>query len=308
MASFVEKTGVVKFGLNAISAMTQSVGGFLKESFGSPLDAANAKFNRLSGELKELQTSLENAKKGNEGWFSKIFGGPDIALIEERISKIKAELSGVKEERARLEALEPKKEAEKLTKPVDLEAQKLRLMQESKFNSDLLQMTASRIKSQQEVETNAVLFNQSLADQRLVIEQQFEAKIKELKLQGEEGKTITASQAAKMIEQIEAEKVAKLKAFDLERQDAFLNVYNNQVKAAQNAAQGIQAAFAQGGMQAQRNLQDFGKLGNTVFNAVQGGASRFFKGLGEGSKDAGSLMREFLFGRSEEHTSELQSH
>jgi hypothetical protein len=164
------------------------------------------------------------------------------------------------------------------------------------FERQLLQLKESRLNSEMEIETNFDQFESDLDAKKLLLKEQYNARIIELRTKAANNDGITAAQANSMIVQIEEEKTAKLKALDLERQDSALKVYDNQVKAAKTASSGIAAGFKQAGAQAARDMGNYGVQGQKAFGIVNSSAQKFFKGLGEGSKSTSELMKEFLFG------------
>lgn len=177
----------------------------------------------------------------------------------------------------------------------DVDSEKTRL-QAAQFNRELLVLKEARLKSGMAIETNALQFTQDLGEQEVLIVEQYNARIEEIKAKGAKGEEMTQQQAADLIIQIEEEKKNKIIEFEREKEQASLQVYENQLKAAKTTTEGIQAGFRQQGMLARKESQDYGKQGVMAFNIVNSSAKKFFVGLGEGSKDAGQLMREFLFG------------
>lgn len=297
-ALFFTQTGVTSTIFKTLTTLFSSFSSVVKENFGTPLDAASTKMNRLNAELLSLQQGLTRAKSGEDmGFISRLFGGPDIEYMEKKIAALKVSIGEIKAEKSKLESEAPKTEKETIApKAVDLEAQKLRLEQHNKFEKELLSLTASRIKSQQDIETDFVEFNTLLNEQRLTIEQQYQAKIEELTLKGKENKEITVTQANEMILQLEAEKNAKLKSFDEQRQEETLKAFDNQLKAANSFSEGWVSSSHKAAWEAQKDLTDYGKKGQIAFNAISSGAVTFFRGLGAGAADAGALMRGFMFG------------
>lgn len=298
-AAFVSKTGLVKGAMEGMASVFKGIANSIKADLGDGAEQANAKLFLLNRQLKELEESRDRAKAGNEGWLQKIFGGADVDLIEKRISSLKGQIAEVQTQKEAADkaaastapAVDPNKRLK-----VDEEALLKRSEQRSKFEKELVQMTAARVKEEIAVETDAEEFQNLLDEQRLTTEEQYDAKIKDIQQKGALGKELTAAQANELIEELEAEKNAKLLQYDTNLRDAQLQIYANQVAQAKTASDGIVAAFKQGGMQAQRDLNDFGKMGTTVFTAVSGGAKNFFIGLGQGAKSSGQLMKEFLFG------------
>lgn len=145
-----------------------------------------------------------------------------------------------------------------------------------------------------EIETNAEKYHDDLVMQREFTEQQYTAKIDELRAKSAQGDTYSAKQAADEIAQIEAEKAAKIEKINNDMSENQLKVYDNQVSHAKTASGGIAAAFAQGSARAKKDNQDFGKQGQQIFGSLKTNAVSAFKAMGDGSKSAGDAIKGFL--------------
>lgn len=166
----------------------------------------------------------------------------------------------------------------------------------AKFESDLLVLKQSRIAQELRTETEAENYRNLLMQQRETTEAQYNAKIAEIKLQGQLNEEITKTQADQMIVQLEAEKQSKIMELQRRTEEAQLQGYQNQVDAAKTAGDGISAAFAQGAKQAQVSMNNYGAQGQMVFKSLTSNAANAFRALGDGSKSAGDAMKGFLFG------------
>lgn len=257
---------------------------------------------KTSASIKKMQDEQE-ARKGRNGlgaiWGQLVSGeGADTILdqnirgAKERLQRDSEALAKLKEE---IESKEPKDKSKAPDAVGSIDKDKA-LLATAQFNRQLLQLKESRLNAEMAIETNEFEYAQDLELQRLNIASQYDARIAEIKAKAARADGISAAEANAMILQIEGERAAKIEEMKIAEQDKQLSVYDNQLKAAKTTAEGIKAAFSQAGAQATRDLQNYGKQGQAAFNIVNTSAKKFFIGLGEGSKDASQLMREFLFG------------
>lgn len=266
-------------------------------ALGNPAKQAQVKVNDLTTELERLQKIVDDAaNKKDKTWMDRWVGSAsNIEQTKREIAEITEKLKIAQVEKDKLGS-EETTEKPAGTAPVDLEAQRLRATQKAKFESELLQLQQSRLKAEMENETEAGKFREDLEMQEFLVNSEYEAKEEQLRLKGKEGKELSAQQANEEIMQLEEEKNARLKSMRDNENEEILKAYHNQAKQAKTLTDGVKAGFAEQGAIAKKNLNDFGKTGTTVFNAVNKGAVGFFKGLGDGSKDAGTLMKQFLLG------------
>lgn len=286
------------------SAMAESAAEFVKTITGDK----RQEIKNLEKDIQKARDAwfefyqIANKKTEDKTWTDKISdfvrGGAENSA---KVAAAQMTLAGQKvdELEAKLKSL--KGEAETAETPAaateqDTSKNAAKIANNLRFQKELQQMTESRVAAELEVETNADNYNALLEEKRALLVQSYALKIQEIRKAAKDNETINETQAAQLIEQAEAEKQAKLKQYDQELNDKRLQMYQNQLRAAQDTASGIQAAFGAAAAQATKDMNDYGKRGQLVFNAINGGAQNFFKGLGSGSKSAGDLMKGFLFG------------
>lgn len=303
LALLVSQSGIVKGVFEALTMTMKGIGGALKYQFTDPTKDSDEQVKRLSssinylqGQVRFLEKSLTEARAGKKSFLDMFFGETE-SNITESLEKTRTNLAKLIAERDKITAAKVTPIEEKpAARPVDEEAIKKRLEQQTKFHRDLEQLNASRIKAEQEVETNYFEFHRLITEQRTNIENQYQLKIQELTQKGRENKEITAAQANEMIIQLEAEKNARLKALDDQRETEVLRSFDNQLNAAKSFGQGWLAAAQKASAESLKDFKDFGKQGSMAFNAVNDGAVTFFRGLGTGAQNAGQLMQNFMFG------------
>lgn len=274
--------------------MATSVSMAIKHTFGNTVEKSESTFFALNKDITFFKQQLDELKKSGDE------DSPNFKAYKDELDKAEAKLSALTEQEEHLQLRKNKKDDSagvEEEKKKDGGVDPLKVAQEkAAFERQLLQLKESRLNAEMDVETNQAAFEKELDDKKLILKEQYNARIIELRAKAANGDGITAEQAKTEIIQIEEEKTAKLKALDLERQDSALKVYDNQVKAAKTASSGIAAGFAQAGAQATRDLSNYGVQGQKAFGIVNTSSQKFFKGLGEGSKSTSELMKEFLFG------------
>jgi hypothetical protein len=307
IATSVAKSGAFK-GLIAYTrdfaeaAKTVTQGHFGSELQQSQYNAGllRERLDELKAKAKEIQDEVDDPSKRPflNRWLStedsfRALANKNKAVIDSEIAATEAKFKQAMgaAEKAEKESGGGEGEA---PKPAGKDLQKEK-EQVAKFHKELEALAASRIKAEEDMETDAVLMRATLEEEQEIMEQQYAAKIEEIHAKGQQGKELTAKQAAAMIEEIEAEKVEKIAKMNLDMEARVLKAYDNQVAQAKTIGDGIAAGFAQGGNKAKKELNDMGKLGQTVFNSMAKNSKSFFIGLGEGSKPAADLMKGFLF-------------
>jgi len=273
----------------------------LKSSFGEGVEQQEAQLRILGREVEALTEKYNDQSKVLD-----FYAGNKKAMLAETRAEIQEKKNEIALIRQLMEEEDRRKSAAQSNKMLEDEKNKpkkenggidkqAQLEQENKFNSELLKIEEQRIKSELEITENAENYKALQMEQRRNVEAQMDATIAETKRQGELGEILTKQQANEMIIQMEAEKVARIQAIDRDMEQNTLRVYDNQVKGAKTASDGIKAAFAQGAATAGASMKNYGTQGQLVFNSLNKNAAAAFKAMGDGSKSAGDAMKGFLF-------------
>lgn len=299
ISMMMEKSGFMKDLFNSWKWALNEVTEVVKGKFGSELDQANAKVGKLSDELIQMREILRQRESGEEGWWSKLTGDSTDDL-NKKIEETRKALQEAMSARQALEDSKKQKQQEQddsiqKNDPVLVDNSK-KLEQENKFQKDLLRLSQARLESEMQIQTNADEFRLQQQMQVNALISQYDLQIAETKRQGAAGELITKQQADQMIIQLEADKAAKIEAIMRDLDQKSLQVYDNKVKGAKTASEGIKAAFAQGAAQAQDSMKNYGQQGQLVFKTLTSNAASAFRALGDGSKSAGDAMKGFLLG------------
>lgn len=278
---------------------------YLKGKFGTELEQSNAKLDDLTQNLNKMKLDLSEMQSGNQGIFGKLFG-PNQDELKAKIaaaeSEVQASVNRVNElnKKASDETAKQQEEAKAAAKksgnaggptPEELAKQKQAAAQ---FQRELLQIKEQTNNSAMAMESDVTKFQEEQMVQRNNLALQYDAKINEVKTKSANGETYSAQQAADMIKAIEEEKTNKIKELQDSQEQNSMKVYDNQVRFAKTAKDGMIAAGNQFSAQNKKDAADYGKQGQQMFGSVKNNAVAAFKAMGDGSKSAGEAMKGFL--------------
>lgn len=279
--------------LEYFSGLLDKVSTNLKANFGEGLEKVSAQAQQSRDMIEALNKQIEFAKAHGYA-----YSGHEKSL-EAYNQQLKNQLAleaALKEEQNRKgsnDKADKAIEGSKEQAGVDSEKE---LQQKTKFENELLKIKEQRLKSEMEIETNAGIYADQQLEMRVLTTAKYDAQIAQIKAEAATGETITAQQSADLIEQIEQEKAAKISQMIRDEEQERIKAYDNQVKSAKTAGDGMSAAFAQGAAKAQLSLKDYGAQGQVAFNSLNKNAAAAFKAFGDGSKSAGDAMKGFLLG------------
>jgi len=112
----------------------------------------------------------------------------------------------------------------------------------------------------------------------------------------EQNDMIEREQKSQMIEQITYNRELKIREMEKQTSDERRQMYENQVRDAQNVSAGTAAAFRQGAAESGAWLKNFGKQGQMVFSSFQNNAVGALQAWGAGTKSAADAAKGFVFG------------
>lgn len=307
--------GVKKFFANNFAAgfaqMTEGAASFIKTLSGDGGQQVKNLENEINT-LRQQWTSfyqIVNQPASDKNWLDHTFdflaGGAkdrvaqaqkDMDSTSAKIDQLEAKLKELNggDKKADSTTADGGKDATKQTN-WDAATQAKRLANKAKFEQEMLTLRQSREQAEMAIETDVGKYQDDVKNKQVELAATYEAKIEKLKAEAAKNDTINQKQATQMIEQLEAEKDARIKQLQLQAEDDALKVYDNQLVAAKDFYQGYEAASGQATAQARRDLDNYGKQGKVAFTAIQSGAATFFESLGSGSKSAGDLMKGFMF-------------
>jgi hypothetical protein len=293
-----EKTfgGTVRKYLSGIKEMAGDTKNFVDFLYGT--EDRESKVARVSKDLIQLKEKLINLESGKVGWFDSFFGAP----VMEQINKTKAAITAAE---AELQGFR-----QEASKPVEVKgagagsggdsaearAKHIRDLQlRTQFESDLVKLQEQQLQFYQANATTADQFNQ-LEIQRLDnIEQRRETELAALDARRQQG-LVDEQNFQLQKEQIELQSMERREEMRRTQEQRRMEVYDNELRGAQNVGQGISAAFHQGAAQATADMKNFGKQGQMVFGSFQKNAVSSLQAFGAGTETAAEAAKGFLFG------------
>lgn len=286
-------TGVIKNWTNVLKEGAD----YLRGQFGDGVDAATNKLNGLKQQLLDLQDAKE--KIGERGILGKMFGDSaadidkQIATIKSNIEAARADLQSKMGGGAKKETPEGAGPSADATNIVELNKARIQQIQ---YEKELLGLQNTNADLRRQTTTDQVAFEAAAVTQRAALEASYNLQIQQLEADRAAGKLANDEQLAAQEYNIREQLAMKLQQLEENQKQQQLMLYENQLRAAKDTAQGIAAGFSYAGAEANKALNDFGRRGTMAFTAINKGAQGFFKGLGEGSEDAGTLMKKFVLG------------
>lgn len=257
--------------------------------------ASTDQINYLELHLKSLEDQMAAVQKQSElPWFQ---GGPDTGKV-----KLEALQKEIDETHAQLDAL--KSESDKVSKDakaasasagtntdglVDRDKQ---LKEEQKLQEQLLNIRSQSLEMQKTNAQDETQIATIVAEQKTLLEQQFQLKKEELEREARERNVNNAEQ----IVELEAQKNLRLQQLDQQLYDDRVRALDNYQRQSQNTAQGVARAFEVQSKQSAMDLQKGIALGNSAVNAFSKNSTNALLAFGAGTKTAGEAFKGFLFG------------
>lgn len=267
-------------------------------AFGDGAEKAAAQSKILQTEITSLTNRLEALKAGKGGAieFDPGLKAAEIAALNTQLEDSKLKLSLIQEEQRKINSLAGS-QATKPTKTGESPEDKDKLLAaEAKFNQDLAQLTQQRIASEMAAAQSLEQMEFALGEKRISIRDQADAQIEQIKSQRRMGEIANDEQMNLLIEQVEANKAARLIQFEEEVKQARLKALDQYVNASTSASDGIARAFEAGSKKNQIALNDWGATGMRVFNSFGNQATSALQAWGAGTKSAADAAKGFIFG------------
>lgn len=293
----------IRASLKEVSSAVTGFKDFIVARFGEGAEQSEAKLKSLETRLVSLKSQLEQTQKAQgsegDGLFARIFqgssGGQESAVakaITAQISQTEAEVSKLRDSLKKLDAEKPGGAGASSagdSGSVDLEKKK---QLETQFQADLLKIRQSRAEAERRIGGDEVLLIQQENAEKLLLKQQFDLQIQQI----DENINLGRDQKKLMVLEVEKQQKAEMIALEEDLFQKRMQFYDGYQRKAQSVGDGIVRAFKAGAMKNKRELQDFGKLGQSVYDSFSGHATDALMDLGEGTKSATDTMKGFFFG------------
>lgn len=291
--------------LNFMSEKFENLGTVLKAKFGDGADAAAAKVSLLEKEIgaltdrqKALNEVIERGKKQSLNFEATVDRANAerelIGVLSERKQKelelYTVELEQAEKQRAQSgEALVNKAKQEKEINAKNLEEH---LLAQAKFEKELLSLKQGRLNAEKENISDEFVLKNAQIDEFLLIDQQYDQKVAEIKANAAKNNGVTADQAAQMILEIEGERAAKLQSLEDKQAYEIASVYDYKMKHAESFSEYVQAASKKETdtvLNAEKQKQQMYEMTKTRLMG-------FFKTLGTSSESVAEQMKKAMLG------------
>ncbi len=268
----------------------------MKSMFGTGKEQLDATAESLERQIKQYKILIgQTSQVFNPGQYSQYTR--ELANAEEKLAAINAKQEkSIQLEMHKAQAEGKKKEEDK---PSDnkqfVDQEKLKKAKE-KFEADILQLHAARLKEEENLETTAEGFHRIREEQNIQAALKANEEIKKLTQARKVDRVISEEQYADGVRQVQQKLEMDLKKIRLKAQEDELQALKNLEKQNEYTAKGFSASWQRNSKQAAMDLKNFSKLGDQSFHSVGQNAAAAFQAMGDGSKSAGDAMKGFLFG------------
>ncbi|OPZ24617.1 MAG: hypothetical protein BWZ03_00092 [bacterium ADurb.BinA186] len=289
---FLLAAPVVSKAANAIASVVDSFTEWANSITGGSAQGVQDQINGIT-------LSLDRMQKKQQQMIAE--GGPaaaqsqDYKLLSSYIEKNLAELNKLQAKQREItgegKQLAAPSQSEEVAK---VDYGKLK-QERSQFENDILQMRQARLQKEVEAATTEAQVVELAGLQVKNIEDQKAQQLDALRLKKQES-AMTDQQYADMRVEIEARSAEQIAEITRNLEQAKLNAYQNEVKAATSNAQGIAAAFKQGSAQSRAELSAFGAMGQKTYQNFSSKAVNALQELGAGTKSATEVAKGFILG------------
>lgn len=287
---------------NALSWMKDWASGaktWFQANFGQGADQAAAKTAILQGKINDLKVDiidLEQKQLQAGTALQKAFIGNAIEHGKKRLQEYEAELGQATEAQKKFNDEQGKRGPASTggqASSVDLEK---RAQDQAKFNQEMLkldqQVTQKKISDADTVAEAEKAYN----EQRLESAKAIELQIADVKAKAASGQGMTQAQADQEIIRLNQLKTNALKADEQALEQIRQQALQTYLSESTNASQGVTRAFQLGAHMNAVAMQDFGKIGQTVFDSFSKHATSSLEALGAGTENACDAMKDMFFG------------
>jgi len=282
----------------------------ITENLASGMHQLAVKFKEMFGTGKEqseahtesLKSQIEYTKK-MVAWAEKSNNAADLAIYTKALKDKEEELGKIEEREERaMQRQMHKDQAESVSgpKPAAVEDKHIdyeKLKEDRlKFEQQLDEIRRNRSQADLDAATTedqaTQAFNEKVVADSLVVQ----TKIADLKHQFLDQGVISEQQYNQAIDEINRTQADKLKSYDQDVADARIRALEKAQDYARTASEGISASFKANAAKMGKDLKSFKVLGDATFGAFKNRGIAALKAVGNGSKDAASAMKGFMFG------------
>lgn len=274
------------------SEAAHSIKIFLQDHLGKGSEQAAAHMERLKNRIWSLKEDIEKLQKNPETMSPFSSAHYDLDKYQEKLIELREELK-------KLQETHGEKKEEESTKPVsqeDTQKNELRLKADREYQKEKLAIEQQILADRENSAMTDEQVDANLADKKRLIAEQHMIHLQEI----DANEVLNDKQKDDLKLQSSMETAEKLKAID---NDTDNDTSEEKIKAMERQSKASDSAFdrmANGAKISSRKSQieflNFEKTGEFVFKTFSNKAADAFVKLGEGTEDAGDLMKGFMFG------------
>lgn len=282
--------------LSGIREIASDTKKFIEYLYGT--ESKEDQIQRVSKEIVQLKAHLIDLEAGKRGWWDSVFG----PSIQEQISKTRSqieiaqmELNGLKN--AASSPVEVKATAGRggIETPEQRAARLRDAQLDTKFAADYLKLQEQQLEFSEKIATSKAEWDNLEMSRRVTMEAQRDAELRAAQARYDSG-LIDANNFQLAKEQIELQFMQRREEMRRTEEQRQLEIYDNQLRNAQNVGAGIGAAFRQGGAQAAAGMKNFGQQGQMMFKSFEKNSVSALQAFGAGTATASEAAKGFLFG------------
>lgn len=288
---------------NALKDINEFAKGFkttIDANFGEGVDKAKAQIQTIGAEITKVHIKIQELKHNGAGTFDAMINGS----TEQQLKQLENTLVGLQGKiKANQQIID---DTEK--KNSELKGQASQQEQDSR--EDLVKSAENRRKleieflalRQQRLDTDIQLMQdeekaESNSDEQIyLIKREAELKIADIRTQIAQGRIVDEERANEMILEIESNKYNKLVLQERKLKDLRLDALQNNLNQSKDTAEGISNAFELGSKKAQKDMDDFGKVGQRNFDSFKKHSKDALLEFGAGTKSAADAAKGFILG------------
>lgn len=273
----------------AITAELKTVKEHLQSTFSTDVDT---RAKAVSGLMDGISERMEKMKNGPKEMFSQA----DYDALNKKLSDYREQLGLIQEEQRKLESLKPKTPEEKAAAgsgDVDKDKQ---LLNQNKFEQDLLSLKKARVTEELAVESDLQNNLDLIDEQHYILAEENRLQLAQLDIEYKGREVSEHQRIADLKNEIDASYVAKVEALTRQEADTKMKAYESGLKAAKTSASGTAAAFKLEGAKVKKELNDVGVQGTRHFNMLNKASATAFHEIGKGAKDASEIAKGFVLG------------
>jgi hypothetical protein len=293
--------GTVRAGMKGLADWFKEAKVAIVDQFGAGAEQAAAHASNLRFKIGHLKSELEDleavqARVGQGDPYNAAIRAKQIENLHQKLLDYTTQLKQFESKQEQLKSEEAaKKKAESGegekdgAKGSESKVDNTKHAEQvAKFNAELVNLQKKFVDEKLALDTNFEDAEKDFATKRFNMEQELDAKIKELHA----NKHLTEKQAAALESQLRKNSALEFEKLEREKLKVYEQTAAQMMKVNQTTTAGMASGFKSATMSAQASLKDWSARGVVAANTLSGSLTAGFKAMGDGSKDAAEAMKD----------------